>query len=146
MELLPDVNSLLGCSLHHLLCFSLLVFGSGRTVFIPIWSFNRLLFCSLLCHSDCSASIKKLQEQNESHQVNRTRMAEAMSAALEKKDQVKASCPRGALPEASVVSQPDTRSLSGCRRSPNMADVLGDGSHEGKDQQQRSWLEFMARG
>ncbi|XP_011616866.2 golgin subfamily A member 1 isoform X1 [Takifugu rubripes] len=36
-------------------------------------------------HQD--SSIKKLQEQNESHQVNRTRMAEAMSAALEKKDQ-----------------------------------------------------------
>ncbi|TWW61261.1 Golgin subfamily A member 1 [Takifugu flavidus] len=58
-----------------------------KGVSIPIWPFNRLLLCSLLCRSDCSASIKKLQEQNESHQVNRTRMAEAMSAALEKKDQ-----------------------------------------------------------
>ncbi|CAF90125.1 unnamed protein product [Tetraodon nigroviridis] len=36
-------------------------------------------------HQD--SSIKKLQEQNESHQVNRTRMAESMAVALEKKDQ-----------------------------------------------------------
>ncbi|XP_037536695.1 golgin subfamily A member 1 [Nematolebias whitei] len=34
-----------------------------------------------------SASIKKLQEQNESHQVSRAKMAEGMSLALEKKDQ-----------------------------------------------------------
>ncbi|XP_075903108.1 golgin subfamily A member 1 isoform X2 [Nelusetta ayraudi] len=34
-----------------------------------------------------SASIKKLQEQNESHQVSRTRMVEGMALALEKKDQ-----------------------------------------------------------
>lgn len=44
-----------------------------------------------LCLFDCSASIKKLQEQNESHQVNRARMEESMAVALEKKDQVKAS-------------------------------------------------------
>lgn len=35
-----------------------------------------------------TASIKKLQEQNESHQVSRAKMAEGMSLALEKKDQV----------------------------------------------------------
>ncbi|XP_050931321.1 golgin subfamily A member 1 isoform X5 [Lates calcarifer] len=34
-----------------------------------------------------SASIKKLQEQNESHQANRAKMAEGMALALEKKDQ-----------------------------------------------------------
>uniref|UniRef100_A0A3Q1I4K2 Golgin subfamily A member 1 n=1 Tax=Anabas testudineus TaxID=64144 RepID=A0A3Q1I4K2_ANATE len=34
-----------------------------------------------------SASIKKLQEQNESHQTSRTKMAEGMALALEKKDQ-----------------------------------------------------------
>lgn len=37
---------------------------------------------------DYPASIKKLQEQNESHQVSRTRMVEGMALALEKKDQV----------------------------------------------------------
>lgn len=62
--------------------------------------------------------------------MNRTRMAEAMSAALEKKDQVKASFPPRALPEASVGSQPDTRLFPGCRRNPNMADVLGNESHQ----------------
>ncbi|XP_076587501.1 golgin subfamily A member 1 isoform X2 [Chaetodon auriga] len=36
-------------------------------------------------HQD--SSIKKLQDQNESHQANRTKMAEAMTLALEKKDQ-----------------------------------------------------------
>ncbi|XP_075903109.1 golgin subfamily A member 1 isoform X3 [Nelusetta ayraudi] len=36
-------------------------------------------------HQD--SSIKKLQEQNESHQVSRTRMVEGMALALEKKDQ-----------------------------------------------------------
>lgn len=39
--------------------------------------------------SHCSASIKKLQEQNDSHQVSRAKMAEGMALALEKKDQVK---------------------------------------------------------
>ncbi|XP_078808651.1 golgin subfamily A member 1 isoform X8 [Oryzias latipes] len=34
-----------------------------------------------------SASIKKLQEQNESHQASRAKMAEGMTLALEKKDQ-----------------------------------------------------------
>ncbi|XP_069557585.1 golgin subfamily A member 1 isoform X2 [Brachyistius frenatus] len=34
-----------------------------------------------------SASIKKLQDQNESHQANRAKMAEGMALALEKKDQ-----------------------------------------------------------
>ncbi|XP_073322116.1 golgin subfamily A member 1 isoform X3 [Pagrus major] len=34
-----------------------------------------------------SASIKKLQDQNESHQASRTKMAEGMALALEKKDQ-----------------------------------------------------------
>ncbi|KAF6730599.1 Golgin subfamily A member 1 [Oryzias melastigma] len=34
-----------------------------------------------------SASIKKLQEQNESHQATRAKMAEGMTLALEKKDQ-----------------------------------------------------------
>ncbi|XP_034451643.1 golgin subfamily A member 1 isoform X2 [Hippoglossus hippoglossus] len=34
-----------------------------------------------------SASIKKLQDQNESHQTNRDKMAEGMALALEKKDQ-----------------------------------------------------------
>ncbi|KAM4577176.1 golgin subfamily A member 1 isoform 2-T2 [Odontesthes bonariensis] len=34
-----------------------------------------------------SASIKKLQEQNESHQANKAKMAEGMALALEKKDQ-----------------------------------------------------------
>ncbi|XP_068422777.1 golgin subfamily A member 1 isoform X2 [Clinocottus analis] len=34
-----------------------------------------------------SASIKKLQDQNESHQASRARMAEGMASALEKKDQ-----------------------------------------------------------
>ncbi|XP_022602233.1 golgin subfamily A member 1 isoform X3 [Seriola dumerili] len=34
-----------------------------------------------------SASIKKLQEQNESHQASRAKMAEGMALALEKKDQ-----------------------------------------------------------
>lgn len=138
MQLLQDFggdasrceHSLLGCSLHHPLCFSLLVFGSGRHVSS---SPSGLLIASssaLFCHSDCSASIKKLQEQNESHQVNRTRMVEAMSAALEKKDQVTASFPPPALPEASVGSQPDSRLFSGWRRNPNMADVLGNGSHQ----------------
>lgn len=36
-------------------------------------------------HQD--SSIKKLQEQNESHQANRAKMAEGMTLALEKKDQ-----------------------------------------------------------
>ncbi|XP_054587155.2 golgin subfamily A member 1 isoform X2 [Nothobranchius furzeri] len=36
-------------------------------------------------HQD--SSIKKLQEQSESHQANRTKMAEGMAVALEKKDQ-----------------------------------------------------------
>uniref|UniRef100_A0A7N6BTG6 Golgin subfamily A member 1 n=1 Tax=Anabas testudineus TaxID=64144 RepID=A0A7N6BTG6_ANATE len=36
-------------------------------------------------HQD--SSIKKLQEQNESHQTSRTKMAEGMALALEKKDQ-----------------------------------------------------------
>uniref|UniRef100_A0A4W6G639 Golgin subfamily A member 1 n=1 Tax=Lates calcarifer TaxID=8187 RepID=A0A4W6G639_LATCA len=36
-------------------------------------------------HQD--SSIKKLQEQNESHQANRAKMAEGMALALEKKDQ-----------------------------------------------------------
>lgn len=36
-------------------------------------------------HQD--SSIKKLQEQNESHQASRTKMAEGMAVALEKKDQ-----------------------------------------------------------
>ena len=32
--------------------------------------------------------MKKLQEQNESHQASRAKMAEGMALALEKKDQV----------------------------------------------------------
>ncbi|MEQ2316780.1 Golgin subfamily A member 1 [Ameca splendens] len=36
-------------------------------------------------HQD--SSIKKLQEQNESHQSSRAKMAEGMALALEKKDQ-----------------------------------------------------------
>uniref|UniRef100_A0A8C4NUS1 Golgin subfamily A member 1 n=1 Tax=Dicentrarchus labrax TaxID=13489 RepID=A0A8C4NUS1_DICLA len=39
-------------------------------------------------HQD--SSIKKLQDQNESHQASRTKMAEGMALALEKKDQVNA--------------------------------------------------------
>uniref|UniRef100_A0A3P9CNT6 Golgin subfamily A member 1 n=1 Tax=Maylandia zebra TaxID=106582 RepID=A0A3P9CNT6_9CICH len=39
-------------------------------------------------HQD--SSIKKLQEQNDSHQVSRAKMAEGMALALEKKDQEKA--------------------------------------------------------
>lgn len=54
-----------------------------------------LLFASCFSLSsvtfNCSASIKRLQEQNESHQVNKTRMEESMAVALEKKDQVEAS-------------------------------------------------------
>lgn len=41
---------------------------------------------------DCPASIKKLKEQNESHVANKTRMAEGMTLALEKKDQVNEEC------------------------------------------------------
>lgn len=43
-----------------------------------------------LSHFDCPASIKKLQDQNETHQASRTKMAEGMAFALEKKDQVNA--------------------------------------------------------
>lgn len=35
-----------------------------------------------------TASIKKLQEQNESHQASTAKMAEGMTLALEKKDEV----------------------------------------------------------
>lgn len=38
----------------------------------------------------CPASIKKLQDQNESHQASRAKIAEGMALALEKKDQVNA--------------------------------------------------------
>lgn len=47
-----------------------------------------------LSNFDCPASIKKLKEQNESHVANKTRMAEGMTLALEKKDQVNASLDR----------------------------------------------------
>lgn len=40
---------------------------------------------------DCPVSIKKLQDQNESHQVSRNKMAETMALALEKKDHVSSS-------------------------------------------------------
>lgn len=42
----------------------------------------------LFSHFDCPASIKKLQDQNETHQASKTKMAEGMAFALEKKDQV----------------------------------------------------------
>lgn len=46
-------------------------------------------FVHLLCPFSYAVSIKKLQEQNECHQICRTRMAEAMALALERKDKVK---------------------------------------------------------
>lgn len=48
----------------------------------------RLSLSISLSHFHYSASIKKLQEQNESHQASRAKMAEGMALALEKKDQV----------------------------------------------------------
>lgn len=36
--------------------------------------------------------MRKLQDQNESYQANRAKMAEGMALALEKKDQVSAVC------------------------------------------------------
>lgn len=77
LPLLPGISESLSCA----------------TVFIAaLLLFPQLrLICSrfsVSCHLDRSASIKKLQEQNECHQVNRTRMAETMAVALEKKDQV----------------------------------------------------------
>lgn len=56
------------------------------------WTFffcTPIFLCLFPSCFDCPASIKKLQEQNESHQVSRTRMVEGMALALEKKDQVK---------------------------------------------------------
>ena len=40
----------------------------------------------------CTASMRKLQDQNESYQTNRAKMAEGMALALEKKDQVSRVC------------------------------------------------------
>lgn len=48
-------------------------------------------FFFFLSNFDNPASIKKIKEQNETHQANRTRMAEGLTLALEKKDQVNAS-------------------------------------------------------
>uniref|UniRef100_A0A3P9L9C4 Golgin subfamily A member 1 n=1 Tax=Oryzias latipes TaxID=8090 RepID=A0A3P9L9C4_ORYLA len=55
------------------------------SVCIQIWMCGFLSFS--VSHSRCTASIKKLQEQNESHQASRAKMAEGMTLALEKKDQ-----------------------------------------------------------
>ena len=60
-------------------------------LFLLIGRESQFSFCFFFFISgfDFPASIKKLQEKNESYQVSRNRMAEGMALALEKKDQVK---------------------------------------------------------